>query len=68
MGQAQLLEEMVDAAGRRRIEEILEATRRIQGIIDQLKRINRLELADGSEPVPEMLDLGKSSSQGSGLT
>src|SRR2546430_6516624 len=68
MGQAQLLEDLVDAAGRKRIEEILEATRRIQGIIDQLKRINRLELADGSEPVPEMLDLGKSSSQGSGLT
>ena len=68
MGQAQLLEDLVDAAGRKRIEEILEATRRIRGIIDQLKRINRLELADGSEPVPEMLDLGKSSSQGSGLT
>ena len=63
MGQAQLLAEEVDAARRRRIEEILEATRRIQAAVDQLKRINRLELMDAPQPVPEMLDLEKSSSE-----
>jgi len=52
----------VDATGRRRIEEILEATRRIQAILDRLKRIHRLELSDAPEPVPEMLDIEKSSS------
>src|SRR2546425_12148278 len=62
VGQAQLLEETLDAAGRRRLEEILEAARRIQEIVDRLKRINRLELADTSQPVPEMLDIEKSSS------
>jgi PAS domain S-box-containing protein len=65
VGQAQLLADEVDAARRRRIEEILEATRRIQGAVDQLKRINRLELMDAPQPVPEMLDLDKSSSEGS---
>ena len=64
VGQAQLLEETLDAAGRRRLEEILEAARRIQEIVDRLKRINRLELADTSQPVPEMLDIEKSSSGG----
>jgi len=63
VGQAQLLAEEVDAARRRRIEEILEATRRIQAAVDQLKRINRLELMDAPQPVPEMLDLEKSSSE-----
>ena len=62
VGQAQLLAEEVDAAGRRRIEEVLEATRRIQAILDRLKRIHRLELSDAPEPVPEMLDIEKSSS------
>ncbi len=62
VGQAQLLAEEVDATGRRRIEEILEATRRIQAILDRLKRIHRLELSDAPEPVPEMLDIEKSSS------
>ena len=62
VGQAQLLAEEVDAAGRRRIEEIFEATRRIQAILDRLKRIHRLELSDAREPVPEMLDIEKSSS------
>src|SRR5438132_1364099 len=64
VGQAQLLEETLDAAGRRRLEEILEAARRIQEIVDRLKRINRLELAGTSQPVPEMLDIEKSSSGG----
>src|SRR5881628_221760 len=64
VGQAQLLEETLAAAGRRRLEEILEAARRIQEIVDRLKRINRLELADTSQPVPEMLDIEKSSSGG----
>src|SRR5205807_2595287 len=68
VGQAQLLEETLDAAGRRRLEEILEAARRIQEIVDRLKRINRLELADTSQPVPEMLDIEKSSSGGSGVS
>jgi len=63
VGNAQLLAEEVDAAGRPRIEEILEAVRRIQGIVDQLKHINRLELMDAALPVPEMLDLEKSSSE-----
>ena len=63
VGEAQLLAEEVDAARRRRIEEILEATRRIQAAVDQLKRINRLELMDAPQPVPEMLDLEKSSSE-----
>src|SRR3989475_13312971 len=62
VGQAQLLAEEVDAAGRRRIEEIFEATRRIQAILDRLKRIHRLELSDEPEPGPEMLDIEKSSS------
>jgi nitrogen-specific signal transduction histidine kinase len=63
VGHAQLLAEEVDAAGRRRVEKILEAVRRIQGIVDQLKHINRLELMDAALPVPEMLDLEKSSSE-----
>ena len=62
VGQAQLLADEVDAARHRRIEEILEATRRIQGIVDQLKHIHKLELIDAAQPVPEMLDLKKSSS------
>jgi PAS domain S-box-containing protein len=68
VGQAQLLDETLDAAGRKRLEEILEAARRIEAIIDQLKRINRLELADASEPVPEMLDIEKSSSSGESVS
>src|SRR3989442_4209501 len=63
VGNAQLLAEEVDAAGRPRIEKILEAVRRIQGIVDQLKHINRLELMDAALPVPEMLDLERSSSE-----
>jgi signal transduction histidine kinase len=61
VGEAQLLAEEVDAARRRRIEKILEAVGRIQGIVDQLKHINRLELMDAALLVPEMLDLEKSS-------
>src|SRR5438105_4571659 len=63
VGNAQLLAEEVDAAGRPRIEKILENVRRIQGIVDQLKHINRLELMDAALPVPEMLDLERSSSE-----
>ena len=64
VGQAQLLAATLDATGRRRIEEILEAARRIQGVVDRLKHINRLELVDAPQPVPAMLDLQKSGGEG----
>ena len=62
VGQAQLLADEIDATRHRRIEEILEATRRIRAIVDQLKHINKLQLMEAPQPVPEMLDLEKSSS------
>ncbi len=62
MGQAQLLQHAVDPEACRRIDEILEATRRIEAIVARLKQINRLELAEAPPYLPEMLDLGKSSS------
>src|SRR5438093_11204300 len=50
MGQAQLLDGTLDAQERARVEEILEGTWRIEDIIARMKRVKRLELADGSEP------------------
>jgi signal transduction histidine kinase len=52
MGQAQLLQRAVDPEARRRIDEILEAIRRIEAIVVRLKQINRLELAEAPPHLP----------------
>jgi len=61
MGQAQLLARQANGGERRRIDEILEAVWRIRGIVDRMKHINKIVLLDGSENLPVMLDLMKSS-------
>ena len=61
MGHLQLLADGVDAKGRRRIDEILEALSRIQEIIIRMTQITRLELTDPAPYLPEMLDLSRSS-------
>jgi len=65
MGHLQLLADGVDAKGRRRIDEILEALSRIQEIIIRMTQITRLELTDPAPYLPEMLDLSRSSELGS---
>jgi len=61
MGQAQLLARQANGGERRRIDEMLEAVWRIRGIVDRMKHINKIVLLDGSENLPVMLDLMKSS-------
>ena len=65
MGHLQLLADGVDAKGRRRIDEILEALSRIREIIIRMTQITRLELTDQTPYLPEMLDLSRSSELGS---
>src|SRR2546430_1118370 len=65
MGHLQLLADGVDAKGRRRIDEILDALSRIQEIIIRMTQITRLELTDPAPYLPEMLDLSRSSELGS---
>jgi PAS domain S-box-containing protein len=66
VGQAQLLDDAVDASGRRRIAEILEAAQRIEAIVARMKRISRIELMEKSVDLPEALDIRKSSEPGAG--
>ena len=66
MGQAQMLDETLDAQERARVEGILDTTRRIEDIIARMKRVSRLELTHSTPHVPEMLDLEKSSEPGGG--
>ena len=55
---------MLDAAGQKRTEEILQAARRIEEIIGRMKGVSRLKLTREVTYVPEMLDLDKSSEPG----
>jgi PAS domain S-box-containing protein len=64
VSQAHLLDDAVDASGRRRIAEILEATQRIEAIVARMKRISRIELTEESLDLPEALDIRKSSEPG----
>jgi len=64
VGQAELLDETLDAAGQKRTEEILQATRRIEEIVGRMKGVSRLKLTSEAAYVPEMLDLDKSSEPG----
>jgi PAS domain S-box-containing protein len=64
MGHVQLLADEVDAGGRNRIDEILEAISRIEDILGRMKRVTRIELTGEALYVPEMLDLGRSSETG----
>jgi PAS domain S-box-containing protein len=66
VGQAQLLDDAVDASERRRIAEILEAAQRIEAIVARMKRISRIELMEKSLDLPEALDIRKSSEPGAG--
>jgi PAS domain S-box-containing protein len=45
---------------RERIQNVLEAIRRVHEIVERMRRIIRLELAADPSGLPEMLDLGKS--------
>jgi hypothetical protein len=40
---------------------MLEAVERIRGILERMKRINKIVLLDGAESLPTMLDLTESS-------
>src|SRR5437879_4222469 len=66
VGQAELLDETLDATGQKRTEEILQATRRIEEIVGRMKGVSRLKLTSEAAYVPEMLDLDKSSEPGAG--
>src|SRR2546425_4980198 len=46
VGQGQLLDEMLDAAGQKRTEEILQAARRIEEIIGRMKGVSRLKRSE----------------------
>src|SRR5207247_10270198 len=44
VGQAELLDETLDATGQKRTEEILQATRRIEEIVGRMKGVSRLKV------------------------
>src|SRR5437773_191449 len=66
VGQAELLDETLDATGQKRTEEILQATRRIEEIVGRMKGVSRLKVTGEAPYIPEMLDLDKSSEPGAG--
>ena len=66
VGQAELLDETLDATGQKRTEEILQATRRIEEIVGRMKGVSRLKVTGVAPYIPEMLDLDKSSEPGAG--
>ena len=65
MGHTCLLADKADANGRERTDEILEALSRIQEIVTRMKLVTQIELTDGAQHLPEMLDLSRSSELGS---
>ena len=65
MGHTSLLADKADANGRERTDEILEALSRIQEIVTRMKLVTQIELTDGAQHLPEMLDLSRSSELGS---
>src|SRR5437016_10734319 len=66
VGQAELLDETLDATGQKRTEEILQATRRIEATVGRMKGVSRLKVTGVAPYIPEMLDLDKSSEPGAG--
>jgi PAS domain S-box-containing protein len=61
VGQADLLSEQVSAEERHRIDDVLAAAVRIQGIVQRMQHINKIVLLKGVEGIPAMLDLLNSS-------
>ena len=61
LGQIQLLAKEVGDSARHRIDEILHAARRIHGIVDSMRHIQRITLVAASPNLDEMLDLRRSS-------
>ncbi len=64
MGHVQLCPGQVGATCGQRSDEMLAAVLRIREIVARMNHIKRVECADGSDLLPEMLDLLRSSTDG----
>src|SRR5256885_4846852 len=67
VGQAELLDETLDATGQKRTEEILQATRRIEEIVGRMKGVSRLKGTGKAPYIPEKLDLTSQVSRAPGV-